>query len=110
VKVEVTDDELRIPPEIAACLYRVAQEALRNVIKHAEVSEAMVQLSRKRGGVEMMIQDAGVGFDFLGTERGGLGLTSITERARQFDGRVAVQSRPGKGTRVITWLPLRKES
>lgn len=110
VKVEITDDALSVPPEIAACLYRVAQEALRNVIKHADVGEALVRLSRKRGGVELTVQDSGVGFDMMGGGRGGLGLTSITERARQFDGRVSVHSNPGQGTRVITWLPLRKES
>jgi signal transduction histidine kinase len=74
------------------------------------VGEAVVRLSRKRGGVEISIQDAGVGFDTMGSGNGGLGLTSITERARQFDGRVSVHSSPGEGTRVITWLPLRRES
>jgi signal transduction histidine kinase len=110
VRVEAPEALRSVPSDVAACLYRVAQEALRNVVKHAEASEAVVQLSLDRGGVEMLVQDDGVGFDPLSLRGGGLGLTSITERARQFDGRVSVHSRPGEGTRVIVWLPLREEA
>lgn len=107
VRVEVDDEVASIPPEAAACFYRIAQEALRNVVKHAEASEAVVRLTRTRGGVEMAVEDDGMGFDVLATQRNGLGLTSITERARQYQGRVLVQSRPGSGTRVLAWLPVR---
>jgi signal transduction histidine kinase len=110
VRVEVTDELKTVPPDIAACLYRIAQEALRNVAKHAEASEAVVRLARRRHGVEMAVEDDGMGFDALAGQRSGLGLTSITERVRQFNGRVSVQSEPGAGTSVIAWLPLPQES
>ena len=110
VRVEVREELTSVPPDVAACLYRIAQEALRNVVKHAEAGEAVVQLARRNGGVELAVEDDGMGFDLGASPRSGLGLTSITERARQFNGRVQVQSRPGEGTRVTAWLPLGKEA
>jgi len=66
--------------------------------------------------VQLVVEDNGSGFD-TAAPRGvsanggsGMGLTSITERARQFGGRVAVQSRPGSGTRVVAWIPLGSET
>jgi signal transduction histidine kinase len=100
---------------VAAGLYRIAQESLRNVVKHAGASTAMMRLAHVDGGVQLVVEDNGSGFD-TAAPRGafvnggsGIGLTSITERARQFGGRVAIHSRPGAGTRVVAWIPLGKD-
>lgn len=106
----VADDHAAdVPPEAAACLYRVAQEALRNVVRHARARAAEVRLERDPRGVTLVVTDDGVGFDPLAVGAGGLGLTSMKERARKFGGRVSVDAAPGRGTRVTTWLPLQPE-
>lgn len=115
VGLDLDRSPVDVPPPVAAGLYRIAQESLRNVVKHAGASTAMVRLARADGGVQLVVEDNGNGFDtgargVSGNGGSGIGLTSITERARQFGGRVAVQSRPGAGTRVIAWIPLGKDA
>ena len=94
-------------PEVALCLYRIAQEALRNVIAHAGASRADVRLLRTGDHAEITIVDDGKGFDFASSfERGkGLGLVSITERVRLAGGTVSVESESKKGTRVHARIP-----
>ena len=108
VRVRVVAPEVAgdVPAEPAACLYRVAQEALRNVARHARAHDAEVRLERDARGVALAVTDDGVGFDPLAAGPGGLGLTSMQERARKFGGRVTIDSGPGAGTRVTAWLPL----
>jgi signal transduction histidine kinase len=97
-----------IPPEAALCLYRVAQEALRNVTAHAGASRADVRLVRTDEIAEMAITDDGKGFDVAGSlERGkGLGLVSITERVRLAGGTVSIVTEVNKGTRVCVRIPV----
>lgn len=113
VRLDVEQSPVEMPPDIAAGLYRIAQESLRNVAKHARASGALLRLARADGGVQLVIEDDGAGFDPNAAARGdggvppaGLGLISITERARQFGGRVTIASHPGEGTRVTAWVPL----
>src|SRR5574337_2153612 len=95
-----------MPAETATCLYRVAQEGLRNVAKHAGAVRAAVRLSGEAGGYVLEVEDGGAGFDpGSAGGRGGLGLTSLSERVRQLDGRFIVRSFPGQGTRLTAWLP-----
>ena len=96
-------------PEPALCLYRVAQEALRNVIAHAGASRADVQLVRTDDIAEMTVTDDGRGFDVASSlERGkGLGLVSITERVRLAGGTVRIETEDSSGTRVCVRLPAR---
>jgi PAS domain S-box-containing protein len=98
-----------VPPEVALCLYRIAQEALRNVVAHAGARGADVRLIRIRDGAELTIEDDGKGFDVaMSFERGtGLGLVSITERVRLAGGTVAVVAEPNQGTRVFVRVPAR---
>ena len=100
-------DFASIAPEVALCLYRIAQEALRNVIAHAGASRVDVRLLRTGDIVEITIADDGKGFDVARSlERGkGLGLVSITERARLAGGTVSVVAEPNKGTRVRAQVP-----
>lgn len=101
----VFDLPATIPHNVAASLYRIAQEALRNVAKHAGKTHVKVSLEGTPNRIQMEIVDFGQGFDEpkLGD---GLGLVSMTERARLVSGKVFVQSAPGKGTTVRVEAPL----
>ena len=100
-------DFASITPAIALCLYRIAQEALRNVFAHAGARRAVVRLVRTDGHAELIVADDGKGFEIARSlERGkGLGLVSINERARLAGGTVSLESDPGKGTRVRVLIP-----
>jgi len=96
-----------LPKEVALCLYRVAQEALRNMTQHSGAQSASVRLSRSRQGICLSVTDRGAGFEPDSAQvRPGLGLLGMEERVRQAGGRLAVRSRPGKGTRVEALIPL----
>jgi signal transduction histidine kinase len=106
VRVLVDEPAPPLSPAAALSLYRVAQEALRNVVKHAAASEATVRLGREQGGALLEVVDAGRGFDpARDGERRGLGLTSMTERLRLVRGTLRVVSAPGRGTRTTAWVP-----
>jgi len=96
-----------ISPEASLCLYRIAQEALRNVIAHAGASRVEVRLLRAGDVASITIEDNGKGFDVAHSlDRGkGLGLVSITERARFVGGTVSVLAETNKGTRVHAQVP-----
>jgi signal transduction histidine kinase len=98
-----------ISPEAAICLYRIAQEALRNVIVHAGASRAELRLLRSGDDAELTIVDDGRGFDVGSslTRGKGLGLVSISERANLASGTVSITSEPGVGTRVHVRIPIR---
>ena len=92
--------------ELAA--YRIVQESLTNVVRHAEAGAATVTVEYARGGLAVQIADRGRGFDpaALRPDRAGHGLAGMRERARVHGGTVAVASAPGVGTTVSAWLPL----
>ena len=96
-----------IPDDTALCLYRIAQEALRNVVKHSGARRARVELGGDEGGVSLRIADEGSGFDG-GTPRGkgGLGLVSMRERLLLIGGSITIDSRPSVGTRIDVHVPL----
>lgn len=91
----------------ALCLYRVVQEALHNVAKHAQAREVRVSLTRNGGVVDLSIVDDGKGFDAAGTREhaAGLGLISIDERVRLLSGQMVLDTRPGIGTRLSVSIP-----
>jgi signal transduction histidine kinase len=94
--------------EMAMCIYRVAQEALRNIGRHAAVKHASVSLAVLDSELVLRVQDQGIGFD-PASNRGqpGLGLESMHERARLAGADLSVQSTPGKGTTIAVRAPLR---
>ncbi len=95
-----------LPKDVALCIYRVAQEALRNVVKHAGTDEANVSLIRSGRELILTVQDRGVGFDAADARsREGLGLSSMAERVRLVRGELAVDSQPGRGTTVTVRVP-----
>jgi len=90
-----------ISESVSLCLYRVVQEALNNVSKHARTKCATVSLRGCRSRLEVAIEDEGVGFDrLLLRSTAGLGLASIEERVRRAGGRSFIRSKPGEGTEV----------
>jgi len=96
-----------IPTNTAAALYRIAQEALRNVAKHAGKTHVKVLLEEKDDVLILQVIDLGVGFDQEAEVAGeGLGLISMTERARQIHGQLSIRSSLGKGTTMTVNAPL----
>lgn len=104
----VTD---RLDPSLEVNLYRIAQEALNNIGKHAQAASVDVQVLRSPDGIRMVIADDGKGFQPGGTlrknnERGGMGLISMRQRVSAFRGTLDVDSTPGHGTQITVDIPL----
>jgi PAS domain S-box-containing protein len=98
-----------LPGDLSLCLYRVTQESLRNIGKHARAQEVRVDLSASDREIVLMIEDIGHGFDLReGRGKGGLGLVSMEERIRLVNGTLSIRSQPGKGTRLEIRAPLRE--
>lgn len=107
VKIESTVTSEPLPPRVATCLYRVAQEALRNVARHAGVKGAILRLYREPTALVLEVEDTGTGFDpSSAAARAGLGLTSLAERLRLVGGRLDVRSAIGRGTCIRAWAPV----
>jgi signal transduction histidine kinase len=105
-RVDVAEGWSELPYDIAVCLYRVAQEALRNVARHAQATSAHISLARQNGQVVMRVTDDGRGFETHGARHRGLGLVSMDERVRMLGGTFQVQRGAHKGTVVIATLPI----
>jgi PAS domain S-box-containing protein len=96
-----------IPKDVALCLFRVAQEALGNVVKHSQAKSAEVELGANSNGVSLRVADDGKGFVPNDTNRGGgLGLVGMTERLRLVGGILSVKSDPLQGTTILAEVPL----
>ncbi|UXA18959.1 GAF domain-containing sensor histidine kinase [Mycobacterium sp. SMC-4] len=115
VGIEVDLADTRLPDHIELALYRIAQECLQNVVKHARATRARLTFHLDRGDngqtARLEIADDGVGFDTfenpLGSdEMGGYGLLSMAERAEIVGGRLNIRSRPGAGTTVTATIPV----
>jgi signal transduction histidine kinase len=92
---------------VAVCLYRITQEALRNVAKHSRAQEAWVEVEQDRDGIRLSIVDKGVGFDLRMPKAGRcLGLVSIRERVQLLAGSVTIKSAPGEGTCLEVRVPV----
>jgi PAS domain S-box-containing protein len=96
------------PPEVETAAYRIVQEAINNVARHAQVREVIVRVWVDQDLLAIQVQDGGVGFSPEATRAQGAssGLSGMQERAVLLDGHVTVASRPGQGTRVTAELPL----
>ena len=106
VRLDVSEAWRDVSDASALCLYRVAQEALRNVATHARAEHVTLSLDRLDGRVTMQVIDDGCGLDRnTPTRRSGLGLVSLAERVRMLGGEFAVSGGPGAGTRLVVSLP-----
>jgi signal transduction histidine kinase len=106
----VTGERRRLSPEVELALFRVAQEALNNVKKHAEATEVLINVELIDGAVEMSVHDNGKGFTLPAlieelASSGHLGLIGMRERARLLGGTLTLQSQPQLGTKVVVTVP-----
>jgi two-component system, NarL family, sensor histidine kinase DevS len=98
VQLEARVGEERLPSEVETTIYRIVQEALTNVVKHAEATEVSILLVRRDGAVTAVLEDNGGGFDPDAARADSLGLEGMRERVALHDGRLTVESAPGSGT------------
>jgi PAS domain S-box-containing protein len=95
-----------LPKEVTLCLYRVAQEAIRNAQRHSGSRQVRVELIGARDSVRLRVSDFGAGFDVGSVPSDRLGLVSMAERLRSLGGELSVQSRPGQGTSIEAHIVL----
>ncbi|MGI8835877.1 MAG: PAS domain S-box protein [Pyrinomonadaceae bacterium] len=102
-------DEDRLTPEVETALYRIAQEALNNIAKHAHAAQVAIVLERRAGQVSLIVEDDGVGFDwqrrFVADDKG-LGLIGMRERAALVGGTIEIESQPRNGATIVVRIPV----
>jgi signal transduction histidine kinase len=113
VDLQAPESLKKLPGEVELCAYRIVQEAMNNISKHAEAHQVMVELGAQNGHLHLCVRDDGRGFDATavaarGPKDAGMGLLDIAERARLVGGVAAISSAPGTGTEVAVELPLRR--
>jgi PAS domain S-box-containing protein len=110
VRFHARDVPTDFPSDVALCVYRVAQESLRNIARHARCSRASVQLGRTERTLVLCVLDRGIGFEVASRGKAGLGLESMRERARLIRARLLIRSKPGRGTKITLRVPLNRNS
>ncbi len=107
VRVEQNVQEIRLPQELETVLYRLVQEALTNVARHAQAGQVSISLGQEGDELVLSIADDGQGFQIKPGGIGeGLGLVGMRERVATFNGRFTIQSQPGQGTCLTVRVPL----
>ena len=106
VELEATLGEARLPGEVETTLYRILQEALTNIVKHARARKVSIILVRREGKVTALVEDDGEGFDPDAVRADGLGLLGMRERVGLVDGRLTLESSAGAGTTLAVEVPL----
>ena len=99
-------DEPDLPLEIKEALYRIAQEAMHNIVKHARASNVALRLVRQEKEVLLEVCDNGRGFDPTGPFPGHLGVRSMRERVTKIGGTLSIESAAGQGTCIRVRVPL----
>jgi signal transduction histidine kinase len=97
----------RLPEEVETALYRIVQECLTNIVKHAQARTVSVVLTRKPESVVALIEDDGRGFDVERLQQEGFGLEGMRERVGLLDGRIQIESSEGGGTTLVAEVPIR---
>lgn len=112
ISLKANDVPRAIPLEWSLCLFRVFQESLQNIVKHAQATEVWVKLSGSSKGVGLSVIDNGKGFDKhdKSGHQKGLGLISMQERLRLLNGFRNIHSRPADGTKVCAWIPFQEQT
>jgi signal transduction histidine kinase len=106
VDVEANIGEERLPHDVETALYRIVQEALTNIAKHADANRISIVVARKGNAATVVVEDDGNGFD-PDLTTGGLGLTGMRERVALLGGRLTVETSSGAGTTIAAEVPLR---
>lgn len=105
IQVNNIDVDMRIENTLEIQIFRIIQELITNIIKHADASEATIQFSQQKDMLTIMVEDNGKGFN-LNDTRNGIGLTNIERRMEQIHGELVIDTSPGNGTTVILNIPL----
>jgi signal transduction histidine kinase len=106
IEVELDEEAVEaLTPDEVEAVFRIVQELLRNAVKHSEASLVTVRLAAVDGGVELLVDDDGVGFEAGPNADGHLGLQLITDAARRVGAELVLVSRPGAGAHYRMWLP-----
>lgn len=110
-RVEVTGEERKLPPQIETALFRVVQEAITNIVKHAEAQNVVLSVEFKDSALRIEVEDDGKGFDAaaisLQTDKSqGLGLLGMKERVSLLGGKFHIEAQPGNGTHLTIEVPL----
>lgn len=104
--INQVDEGVEISPDASIALFRIFQETLTNIMKHAKASEVSVDIANRKGGVDLVISDNGVGLKEVDRLKPrSFGLRGIQERVAHFNGEVKISSAPGKGTTVAVHIP-----
>lgn len=98
--------EARLSSEVETALFRVVQEALTNIVKHARATRISISVARRDSTVAAVIEDDGSGFDLATARSGGIGLVGMRERLALLDGRLAIESSEQAGTTIVAEVPL----
>jgi signal transduction histidine kinase len=98
--------DVRLPSRVETVVFRITQEALTNVVKHAEANAAHVTLSRRKRSVVLIVEDDGHGFSQAQVRAGGFGLVGMRERVASVDGAIEIESGCGDGTRLTVEIPV----
>jgi PAS domain S-box-containing protein len=106
VEFETAGEFENLPGPVILCVYRVAQEALQNVLKHSRVDRARVELERTADTVTLTVSDRGAGIGAESATSPGLGIVSMKERARMVNGKLSIESRPNEGTTLRLTVPV----
>ena len=114
VDIQTFGRDNSLPADVAAVLYRLVQEGLTNVLKHASASKVSIVLEKKSEGLALVLEDDGIGFDpenvgriaSGGGRTSGLGLSGMKERVALLGGTIAIESAPGKGSTIFVQIPL----
>jgi signal transduction histidine kinase len=105
LEIESRLGDERLPDEVETAVYRIVQEALTNVLKHADASHVSIVVTRKNGRVSVLIEDDGRGFEPPDASGDLLGLAGMRERVGLLDGTLVVESAPGRGTTLVVSVP-----
>jgi signal transduction histidine kinase len=112
----LADDNINLSLEKETMLYYIAQEALNNIMKHANARSVTVLLKRRKTSITLEVVDDGCGFDPKITDKSGMGLRIMQERVAKVDGKLIIKSTPGKGTKITATVgnnknpqPIKKE-
>jgi two-component system sensor histidine kinase DegS len=112
--LKVSMEEKKMPPKLKVFLFRIIQEALSNVYRHSKAKKVRITLAMNHAMLKTTIQDDGIGFDLRQVSKdpakwASFGLKGIKERCRLLNGRAAIESRSGQGTRITIELPLEEK-
>jgi len=103
-----TENKIKLSPETATCIFRVYQESLTNIMRHAKAGKVLTSLTITDGNIVLTIEDDGIGFDVLSIQnKGSFGILGMKERVLSLNGKFKLESANGKGTRIIISLPFR---